>query len=160
MLRGRSTSTKARKAVKLIRHAMYDIVDLIPGENAQFTALYPVIVENGYDLLAQVDQAVEWIYQLIPWEDSDEFVMRTCFHRFMVDKMKNQHAAPVPKPLRHTSKSSQEDIEGRVGDKNCFTRLYKHDYAMLQTIRELSCKTSKRKDALESILRRRGIQVR
>jgi len=134
-----------------VRHGIGDWISLWKNNSENW---YPIVLEPGFDVIAQVDKAVEWTYARAQWENIASFQARQ-LHAWNDSQLRT--SVGPSKAWTHSSMSSNSSLSSK--SMKCLTNYFHHEYGLLKEIQETKCHTQACHDAIQSILQRRGYQV-
>jgi len=144
----RTKASLAAEDMKTILHAKDGIADWLGSNFRNYTdTMFPIILESGFDLESQVDDAIHWTYEATHFENEQSFEQRQAYANALPKRLK-------PDFEQHSSQSKKEDLS--ESSRACVADYYASDYSCLSQIRDDLCKTSVCRNAIQSILSRRG----
>ena len=138
----------AHGSLRNITHLTHGIPEWLDFEYKP-EKLFPLVVEPGaLGLEAQIDTAMEWLYEKLHYETPEKFANR---HR----RVKGI-AAKRKKIDQHYKSSAPSKRNISATAESCLEQYYRSDYQMLQTLlQQGACKTDHCRQAIQSILKRR-----
>lgn len=151
-----TVAQQAAQDMSTILHANTGILKWL-GPDWQQTALvanqslFPVVQEKGFDMTAQVDDAIQYAYLRAPFESSLAFEGRR--RRIEYQRCATTTQSSGNNASLHSSGSSQKGLSAE--GVACLSRYYADDYQTLQHVQEQACPTETCHAAIGSILARR-----
>lgn len=136
---------KAKLVLKKINHANFALTAWLKFK-WQPENLFSIVLEHGAASLdVQTDEAVEWIYTKLSFENFESFYNRTEFVKHLSTTGAHRHSSPGGK---HELTSQAE---------RCLGKFHKKDYNFLKNQKENLCRTSDCLEGIQSILDRRRV---
>jgi hypothetical protein len=117
--------------------------------------IFPAVLERGFDFDLQIDDAFEWLHEVEPIEDDQVFRIRkrSSRGRVLKDNLKNAHSSTGAE-----AGGTQKNIPMSDLGASCLQEyVYADDYQLLKKNCNQTCKTQTCRDAIQSILSRRGV---
>ena len=136
----------AHESLRNITHLKHGIPEWL-HYNYQPEKLFPLVLEPPFEFEAQMDTAMEWLYERLRYESPEQFAQR----RLRVQR----RSAARQGSGRHMS-SARTKRALTAAAEACLEQYYRADYEMLQAFLEKGvCKTDVCRQAIQSILKRR-----
>jgi len=115
--------------------------------------IFPIVLEHPFDLVAQVDDAVEWTYNITHFEELDKFKKRQQMAKAVThDNPQGNDDDNNSGNTDHSSSTHKKSLT-KINEA-CMTRFYSSEYDELQKIKDKFCHTATCHDAIKSILLR------
>lgn len=164
--RDQKISHQAAYDMKRIEHSKWGIVDWLSNAtlHEQGLQLYPIVQEPSYDLIAQVDDGIQWMNNVTRFQDTVDLDKR--YSRIYGSsspnkdkdcqrlKIRRRHLAKDDSIFKHSSSGIKQTLspEGEA----CVAKYYQADYNVLKVISNAHCPTTTCRQAIRSILTRRA----
>jgi len=148
---------QAEKDVLQIQHAQHSLSDWLRNVK-NWHNIVPIVLEKYFDFNKQIDEAIQYGQDNYNFENELNFESRK---RMVCEKdiqEKNEKIKNLVKKLdasKHSSSVTNTPSLSRLGHQ-CLAQYYAKDYALIEKLKNKSCKSIDCKQALHSILSRRS----
>jgi len=159
-------SRRAELDMEEIGHTKLSITDWI-GRNNDFELYdglaYPIVMEEPYDILAQVDEGLQWAYNKTRFEGSSAFQRRkakvaakSCLERKRKLGQNNNDTDDETGDNLHSSSQSSNKKPLSKTNEACVANYFRSDYKILLQVQNRFCQSTTCVKAIQSILDRRA----
>jgi len=149
-----AVAEQARKDILSIGHAKHKIVDWLGPDWSEYAdSIFPVILEPSFDYEEQVDDSVRWVYDKTHFEEETLFEHRQSRRMLSRVEIIEEEKDGAAADFAHSSSSLKKPLS--EAGARCVAQYYAEDYAVLEPLRDLACKSDVCRQAVQSILDRR-----